>query len=256
MSSPQSSTQRTRSRYRQLDVRSADRITPRVVRVVLGGDELADFASTGNDQRIKLCLPRPGQPTPLGRDRAEVFALPREQQPKQRTYTVRRFDPDRSELTVDLVLHEHRAPGSAWATAVRPGERIVTVGPSPSYQPDPAADRLVLAGDETALPAIAAIAEQLPAGARASAHVEIADEREQQQITSAAEVTWHWIHRGGRAPEGDPLVEHLREADLGPRPSLWIGAEAAAVRALRDEFAALGRDRLHALAYWRRDRAG
>lgn len=255
MTSPQSAAQRARSRYRQLDVRSADRITPRVVRVVLGGAELADFTSTGNDQRIKLCLPRPGQPTPRGRDRGEVFALPREQQPKQRTYTVRRFDPDRLELTVDLVLHEHEAPGSAWAARVRPGEQIVTVGPSPSYQPDPDADRLVLAGDETALPAIAAIAEQLPAGAKASAHVEIADEHEQQEISSAADVAWHWIHRGDRAA-GEPLVEHLRQADLGPRPSLWIGAEAAAVRELRDHFAALGRDRLHALAYWRRDRAG
>lgn len=166
-----------------------------------------------------------------------MFALPRQQQPKQRTYTVRHFDPDRLELTVDLVLHEHVAPGSSWAAAVRPGERIVTTGPSPSYQPDPAA-------------------EQLPAGARASAHVEIADEHEQQQINSTAEVTWHWIHRGGRASEGDLLVEHLRKSDLGPRPSLWIGAEATAVRALRDEFAALGRDRLHALAYWRHDRAG
>lgn len=252
MTSPQSSAQRTRSRYRQLDVRSADRITPRVVRVVLGGPELADFTSTGNDQRIKLCLPRPGQPAPLGRDRAEVFALPRDQQPKQRTYTVRHFDPDRLELTVDLVLHQHEAPGSAWAAAVRPGEQIVTVGPSPSYQPDPAAEDLVLAGDETALPAIAAIAEQLPAGARARVHVEIADEHEQQQITSAADVTWHWIHRRDRAPEGELLAQQLRAADLGPRPSLWIGAEAAAVRALREHFAPLGRDRLHALAYWRR----
>lgn len=244
------SAQRVRSRYRQLDVVTAERITPRVVRVVLGGAELGDFVSTGNDQRIKLCLPRPGQPTPLGRDRAEVFALPREQQPKQRTYTVRRFDPGRRELTVDLVLHEHEAPGSAWAATVRPGEQIVVVGPSPSYQPNPDADRLVLAGDETALPAIAAIAEELPAGTRTSAYVEIADEREQQQIESAADVTWHWLHRDGHA-EGQLLVRHLREADLGPRPSVWIGAEADAVRQLRDHFEALGRDRLHALAYWR-----
>lgn len=251
MTSPQTSAQRVRSRYRQLDVLRADRITPRVVRVVLGGGELSDFAGTGNDQRIKLCLPRPGQPTPLGRDRAEVFALPREQQPKQRTYTVRRFDPQRRELTVDLVLHEHEAPGSAWAAAVRPGEQVVTVGPSPSYQPDPAADPLVLAGDETALPAIAAIVEQLPAGARASAHVEIADERERQEVESAADVTWHWLHRGDR-PEGEPLVDHLLAADLGPVPHVWIGAEADAVRQLREHLAELGKQRLHALAYWRK----
>ena len=98
-------TRRARSRYRLLDVRKVERITPRMVRVTLGGEELSDFVSNGSDQRIKLCLPQPGQPVPLGRTRAEVYALPPDQQPKQRTYTVRSFDEQRQELAVDLVVH-------------------------------------------------------------------------------------------------------------------------------------------------------
>jgi NADPH-dependent ferric siderophore reductase len=253
-------TRRVRSRYRLLDVRATERITPRMVRVTLGGSELADFVSNGSDQRIKLCLPRPGQPNPLGRTRAEVFALPREQQPVQRTYTVRWFDAERQELAIDLVVHDHEAPGSAWAATVAPGDQIVTVGPSPAYQPQPDADPLVLVGDETALPAIAAILEELPAEARVRVFVEVVDAAEEQDIRSDAQVSWTWLHRDGiPAGESALLVDAVREADLGPSPHVWIGAEADVVHQLRDHCQrtlGLDRRRLYALAYWRRDAAG
>ena len=253
-------TRRARSRYRLLDVRSTERITPRMQRVVLGGDELGDFVSSGSDQRIKLCLPRPGRPTPLGRSRDEVFALPREQQPKQRTYTVRWFDPERLELAIDFVLHEHVGPGSAWASEVRPGEQIVSVGPSPSYQPSPEADPLVLVGDETALPAIAAIVEELPERTPVRAFVEVADAGERQRVDTAADVTWTWLHRDGTpAASSNLLREAVRTADLGRFPFVWIGAEASVVHELRERCQrelGLDRRRLYALAYWRSDAAG
>ena len=248
-----------RSRYRQLTVRATERITPRTIRIVLGGPELEDFASTGSDQRIKLCLPRPGQPTPLGRNRAEVFALPRERQPVQRTYTVRHFDPARSELAIDFVLHDNGGPGATWAATAAPGDQVVTIGPSPSYRPDAEADPLVLLGDDTALPAITAILRELPTGAPVAAFVEVADAGEHQRVDTAADVTWTWLHRDGVAPgRGDLLVAALRAAELGPRPRVWIGAEAETVDQLRghcrDELG-LDRRHVHALAYWRRDTA-
>lgn len=230
-----------------------------MVRVVLGGDELADFVSNGSDQRIKLCLPQPGKPMPLGRTREEVFALPRDEQPRQRTYTVRWFDAERRELAIDFVVHDHHGPGSEWASEAKPGDQIVTVGPSPAYQPQPSADPLVLIGDETALPAIAAILEELPAEARVTVFAEVADEAEEQTIDSAAEVTWHWLHRE-RVPAGrsDLLLNALRGTDLGPDPYVWIGAEADAVHHLREHCQrelGLERRHLYALAYWRRDHA-
>ena len=245
-----------RSRYRLLEVRSTEWITPRVVRVTLGGDELADFVDNGTDQRVKLCLPRPGQPTPLGRSRAEVFALPREQQPLQRTYTVRRFDSRHRELVVDLVAHEHGGPGATWAERVRAGDQVVAVGPSPSYAPSPDANPLVLVGDDTARPAIAATLEALPATASARVFAEVADAAEHQRIETAAEVEWNWLHRDG-TPAGTSalLAETVRAADLGPHPHVWIGAEAATVRDLHEHFRGergLDRSRVHALAYWRR----
>ncbi|MCA1226187.1 siderophore-interacting protein [Saccharopolyspora sp. 6M] len=255
MTNTQASTRRVRSRYRLLRVDEVERITPRMVRVVLGGDELADFDSTGSDQRIKLCLPRPGQPMPLGRDRAEVFALPRQQQPKQRTYTVRWFDAARRRLAIDLVVHDHDGPGSTWARDVESGSQVVAVGPSPSYRPDPAADRLVLAGDETALPAMLAMVEELDERARVRVFAEVADAAEHQEVRTGADVEWTWLHRDG-APAGrsSVLADAVRAADLGPRPDVWVGAEAEAVHVIREhcqQELGLDRRRVYALAYWR-----
>lgn len=259
-------TRRVQARYRLLDVHAVEQVTPRMVRVTLGGEELADFVSSGTDQRIKLCLPEPGRPAPLGRTRAEVFALPREQQPRQRTYTVRRFDAQRRELVIDLVVHDHEGPGSAWAATVRAGEQIVTVGPSPSYRPSAEARPLVLAGDETALPAISAILEELPAGAPVRAFVEVADAGERQEISTSADVEWTWLHRDG-VPAGRSglLTDAVRTwvstalaAVPDASPHVWIGAEAMTVRDLSDhcqDALGLERARLYALAYWRRDRA-
>ncbi|MDR7301749.1 siderophore-interacting protein [Haloactinomyces albus] len=259
MTSTHSGTRRVQARYRLLDVHAVERITPRMARVKLSGDELADFVSSGTDQRIKLCLPEPGRPAPLGRTRAEVFALPREQQPRQRTYTVRHFDAHRRELTIDLVIHDHGGPGAAWAASVRPGDRIVTVGPSPSYRPSSDANPLVLAGDETALPAISAILEELPEATPTRVFLEVADSGEHQQVDTAADVAWTWLHRDG-APAGrsNLLTEAVRSVDLGTHPHVWIGAEAATVRDLRahcQDVLGMERARVYALAYWRRDRA-
>lgn len=248
---------RVHARYRLLEVRATEHITPRVVRVTLGGEELSDFVSTGTDQRIKLCLPQPGKPTPLGRTRAEVFAVPRDQQPRQRTYTVRGFDVDRLELAIDLVLHDHDGPGATWAASVQPGERIVTVGPSPSYRPNPEAEPLVLVGDETALPAIAAIVEELPAEARVLTFIEVADVMERQHIDTAADVTWTWLYRDGVfAGRSRLLVDALRAADLGPRSHVWVAAEAGVVRELREHCETtlgLHRSQVYAVPYWRAD---
>ncbi|NHD19191.1 MULTISPECIES: siderophore-interacting protein [unclassified Actinopolyspora] len=248
-----------RSRYRQLEVREVERLTPRVVRVVLGGEELADFVSSGTDQRIKLCLPRPGMPTPLGDSREEVFAAPREQQPKQRTYTVRWFDARRRELAVDLVLHEHEAPGASWAANVRAGDRVVTVGPSPSYYPAPEADPLVLVGDESALPAITAILEELPGTIPVKVFVEVADSAERAYVPAAAPGDWAWLFRDTASADGtESLPDAVSRADLGPNPHVWVGAEADVVHRVRrfcETELGLGRSRLYALAYWRSNRA-
>src|SRR5690606_21164117 len=93
--------------------------------------------------------------------------MPRELWPRLRTYTVRAWDPDALELTLDFVHHGDEGLAGPWAANARPGDELFMLGPGGGYAPDPGADWHLLAGDESALPAIAASLEALPEGARA-----------------------------------------------------------------------------------------
>jgi NADPH-dependent ferric siderophore reductase len=92
---------------------------------------------------------------------------PTDQQPVRRRYTVRTWDPVAGRLTLDFVVHGDSGVAGPWAAAVHPGEVLVFTGPSGGYRPDPDADWHLMVGDESAVPAIAASLEALPAGARA-----------------------------------------------------------------------------------------
>src|SRR4051794_23652905 len=167
------------------------RLSPSFVRLTLGGPELTGFGAAGDDQRIKFVLPRDGQPfeelLSCGPSwYAEYCALPDERRPFLRTYTVRAYRPDPAELDVDVVLHGlddgHPGPAAAWAAAALPGDALVVLGPdrpgsgrawAAEWAPPASARTLLLAGDETAAPAIASIVEALPSGRRAIALLEV-----------------------------------------------------------------------------------
>ena len=190
-----------------------ERLTPHMQRVVLGGDGLADFsAGTRTDHYVKLQFPAEGvtypEPFDIQRIREE---FPREQWPVSRTYTVRAWDPELRELTLDFVLHGDEGLAGPWAMRVQPGETVVFGGPGGAYAPDADADWHLLAGDESALPAIACALEALPDGAKAYAFVEIAGPEEEQKIDSDVEV--RWLHRGER-PVGEALVEAVRALEF------------------------------------------
>ncbi len=190
-----------------------ERLTPHMQRVVLGGESLAGFsADTCTDHYVKLLFPSGGatypEPFDLERIRAE---FPREQWPVTRTYTVRRWDPEQREMTLDFVVHGDEGLAGPWALRARPGDTVRFLGPGGAYAPDPTADWHLLAGDESALPAIARSLEALPEGARVHAFVEVAGPEEEQKIDSAAEVVW--LHRGNR-PVGEALVEAVRGLDF------------------------------------------
>jgi NADPH-dependent ferric siderophore reductase len=182
-----------------------ERLTPHMQRVVLGGDGLAEFAAdTCTDHYVKILFPAEGAtyPEPFDMQRIrEEFA--REQWPVTRTYTVRHWDAEHRELTLDFVVHGDEGLAGPWAARVQPGETVPFMGPGGAYAPDTSADWHLLAGDESALPAIARSLEALPAGVRAYAFVEVAGPEEEQKIDSDVEVVW--LHRGDR-PVGEALV--------------------------------------------------
>jgi NADPH-dependent ferric siderophore reductase len=231
-----------------------ERLTPRMQRVVLGGAGLADFgADTCTDHYVKLLFPAEGvtypEPFDMERIRAE---FPREQWPVTRTYTVRAWDPGQRELTLDFVVHGDEGLAGPWALRARPGDTVRFMGPGGAYAPDTGADWHLLAGDESALPAIARALETLPEGARAHAFVEVSGPEEEQEVDSGVPVVW--LHRGDR-PVGQALVEAVRALEFpAGRVHSFVHGEAGFVKELRRLLRvehALPREDLSISGYWR-----
>ncbi|MEU2965757.1 siderophore-interacting protein [Streptomyces ardesiacus] len=231
-----------------------ERLTPHMQRVVLGGEGLAAFsADTCTDHYVKLLFPAGGAtyPEPFDMERIRED-FPREQWPVTRTYTVRHWDAEHREMTLDFVIHGDEGLAGPWATRVRPGEKVHFMGPGGAYAPDPAADWHLFAGDESALPAIARSLEALPDGARAFAFVEVEGPEEEQKINSDVEVVW--LHRAGR-PAGQALVEAVRALEFpGGRLHAFVHGEAACVKELRRYLRVereIPREDLSISGYWR-----
>ncbi|KYK12190.1 MULTISPECIES: siderophore-interacting protein [Streptomyces] len=231
-----------------------ERLTPHMQRVVLGGEELSAFsADTCTDHYVKLLLPAEGvtYPEPFDMERIRE-EFPREHWPVTRTYTVRQWDAEHRELTLDFVIHGDEGLAGPWARRVRPGETVRFMGPGGAYAPDPAADWHLLAGDESALPAIARSLEALPDGARAFAFIEVDGPQEEQKIDSDVEVVW--LHRGDR-PVGRALVEAVRGLDFPEgRVHAFVHGEAGCVKELRRFLRVereIPREDLSISGYWR-----
>ncbi|MGW1841223.1 siderophore-interacting protein [Streptomyces sp. NPDC001966] len=241
-----------------------ERITPRTARVTFTGEALAGLMEDRPDQQMKLCFPREGQGVPrLPEPEADdtygmrwyeaYLAIPEPERPLLRSFTVRAYDRGRDVMTVDFVLHGDDGPAARWGRDARPGDVLGMVGPSSLYaRPLPAADWLLLAGDESALPAIATLLESLPAGARALVRAEVADATEERPLGSAGEVAVHWVHRD----RGGSLVDAVRTAPLpAGTGAAWLAGEAGAVRTLRRhlvEERGLPRAAVQFSGYWRR----
>ncbi|MGW4724626.1 siderophore-interacting protein [Streptomyces sp. NPDC004291] len=233
-----------------------ERITPHMVRLVLGGAGLDGFeAGEYTDHYVKLLFAPGGvtYPEPFDMERIRE-EFPREQWPTTRTYTVRAWDPERRELTIDFVVHGDEGLAGPWAARAEAGDTVRFLGPGGGYAPDESADWHLLAGDESALPAIAAALERLPAGARAHAFVEIADAAEEQKLETAAGIDVTWLHRGDR-PVGEALVEAVRALDF-PAGDVhaFVHGEAGFVKDLRRHLRLdreVPRERLSISGYWR-----
>ncbi|WP_431973938.1 siderophore-interacting protein [Micromonospora haikouensis] len=232
------------------------RPTPHVIRLVLGGEELTGLpVGEHTDHYVKLVFPPDGVTYPEPVDLAAIRRLPAEQWPRLRAYTVRSFDAAAGELTIDVVHHGDQGVAGPWAARLRPGDPVRFVGPGGAYAPSPDADWHLLVGDESALPAIAAALERLPAGAPARVYLEVADAAEEQPLPSKGDVELTWLHRGDR-PVGEALVAAVRALDFPPGTvHAFVHGEATFVRELRRLLRVergVPREWLSISGYWRR----
>jgi NADPH-dependent ferric siderophore reductase len=249
---------RHNTRFRVLEVVEREDLTPHLRRLTLASEDLTDFSSAAPDDHIKLFFPADLDAPVVVPTRGENgVEWPQDApRPAARDYTPRRFDTEAGTLVVEFVLHGD-GPAATWAAAAGPGSQILQAGPRGSRVASDDFDWYLLAGDETALPAIARRLEELPAGAQAMVVVEVADAAEELEFESDADVDVTWLHRGDAEPgTTGQLEDAVRALELPDGDGFaWAGAEAEVARTLRRhlrEERGLAKEWTRITGYWRR----
>ncbi len=243
--------------FRRVRVRLIEHLSARMLRAVLGGDELAGFAIESPASSVRLLLPPPGSETiVMPAWSGNQFELPDGSRAPIRTFTPRYFDDQRQELTIDIVVHDHGA-ATDWARAADPGDEVAVSGPGRSEGLDPGAHSYLLAGDESAIPAIGQLLEALGPDCSIEVHIEVADPaaRLELPVHPGATIAWHDAQLG--ASPGGAMVAAVMAVDPLP-DAVWIAGEAAAVQRVRKYlFDECGRSRstVTARGYWKLGRS-
>jgi NADPH-dependent ferric siderophore reductase len=252
---PAPSPPRPKRTPRVVEVRSKERVTPHMLRIVFGGDGLAGFgAGEFTDHYVKLQIPPAGAGYTPPFDLEELKArLPKEQCPRVRSYTVRAWDPERAELTIDFVVHGDEGVAGPWAEAARPGDTLQLLGPGGGYAPDPDAAWHLMVGDPSVVPAISASLARIPAGVPVHVLIEVDGPEDEQALESPGDLHVTWVHGGPGAVV--PVVEAY-DFPNGP-VSAFVHGEASTVRAVRRHLLAdrgISRDAISVSGYWKRTR--
>lgn len=221
------------------------------------GVAVPGFRTPGFDDHVKVLLPSPGQDRPVLPMQAEgrLDWTARGVRPIAKDYTPRRWDPETSELDLDFV-HHSTGHAAGWVGVVEPGDPAWIVGPTTTASLPHGVDWLLVAGDETALPAIGRLLEELGPQQRVQVLVEVADADHEQDLTTRADVELTWLHRDGAAPgTTDLLPDAVRAAPWWDGEVFaWVSGESTMLRPIRQYLKtehAVPRDCLDLTGYWR-----
>jgi NADPH-dependent ferric siderophore reductase len=241
--------------YHHVQVSRIESLTPHLVRVTLHGEDLAKFETHGVAEHLKVMFPAEGQERPVPPTWTEdgpVYADgPR---PVSRTYTPRRWRPEALELDIEFLLHGEGV-ASTWASRAQVGDHLVVTMPGGPYRMDPEASDFVIAGDESAIPAIGTILEGLPSSARAQVFIEVEGSADELELTSPAQIDVQWLHRGmGDVPVGRKIEAAIRDVSIPPGRRVFVACEAGVMRDIRRHLMAergLERSAFHTHGYWK-----
>ncbi|WP_028266150.1 siderophore-interacting protein [Arthrobacter sp. MA-N2] len=244
-----------------LTVLRTEQLSPHMVRIIAGGPGFAGYANNAFvDRYVKIVFPQPGVDYELPLDLWAIReTMPRDQWPYTRTYTIRWVDEAAQELAIDFVVHGGEGLAGPWAMAARPGDAMVFTGPGGAYNPAPDADWYLFAGDDAALPAIAASIESLPPTATGLAFLEVDSEADILDISAPDGLELRWLLRSG-VPAGSShiLLDALGEAEWLPgRVDVFAHGERGYMKGLRDIFfkqRGLERSQVSLSGYWAQGR--
>ena len=254
-------TRREPPSFRRVEVARAELLTPHLRRITLSGPELAGLPAGLPAASVRLLLPRAGEVV-LPEWNGNEFRYDDGARPPIRSLTPRRTDTDPAsgrapELDVDIVLHGSGAL-STWAASAAIGAPVAVAGTGRGYAIDPATRVLVLAGDETALPAIATVLEALPTVVEATVLVETARRAARLELPLPPRTTVTWCDLPDGAAPGAALVDALTALRIATDTRVWAAGEAAAMQRIRRHlFEAVGLPRGQAVVrgYWKHGRS-
>jgi NADPH-dependent ferric siderophore reductase len=227
---------------RTLTVRHVAHLSPRMLRIVFGGDALADFASDAFDDHVKLFFPAP--------DGGAI----------KRDYTPRGFDRLASSLTIDFALHD-AGPATDWASAAKPGDQIDIGGPKMSVVIPDDFDWWIMVGDESSLPAIGRRLQEMSSSTPVTALIAVSGPAEEQALATGADLDLVWVHRAvDRADDADAVIAALRSIESRDGDGfVWVAGESSFARAVRAEFIdrrGHPKEWVRARGYWKMGAAG
>ncbi|MDM4762198.1 siderophore-interacting protein [Galbitalea sp. SE-J8] len=246
-------------------VTRAERISPNFIRVTVAGDELAHLADHGFDHWFRLFLPQEGRETSF--DLPDSFGMggyvkylrmSGSSRPHLRNYTVRALRPAERELDIDFVVHGDEGVAGRWVQRAAPGDRVALIDQAHAYGDHSAATEHLIAGDETALPAIANILRDLPRDARGLAIVELPDAADAQPLDPPPGIeVRELVRRAGDRPGSAALAEVQRWRPATERPAAYLVGEQALAAGGRRHAVAAGvpKNDVVFTGYWKLGRA-
>jgi NADPH-dependent ferric siderophore reductase len=244
-------------------VGQAKQLTPHLKRITIAADELRGFPWHGPDQWFRLFLPREGQARPVLPTSADdwwpqIVAMPEEIRPWVRNYTVRHLRPELGELDIDFVLHGDVGPASRWALRAGSGDWVGLLDQTAPYDPPAGTRWQLLVGDETAVPAISAIVERLPAGTDAQVFLEVPTVADRVGLSVPEGVRVTWLPReSDDVAIGSLALDAVRAATLGAPGEgyAWVAGESGLIRQVRRHLVSrrgLPKSAVYFCGYWRR----
>lgn len=241
-----------------LTVNRKEYITPSYLRIFLGGEGVEKFAVPTVGDNNKIMVP----PAGVSKVQLQEFdyksldwkPMAEEEKPVVRTLTHRGIDLEKKELWLDFVVHGDEGRASAWAKAAKPGDELHVMMKNRADQLYGEADNYLLVGDNSAIPVLGAILEDLPETAKGTCIIEVFGKEHEQTLPTKANIEFKWLHNP-EPQKGSKLADVVEALDLPKENKFgYVAAELNTVKRLRTYLRKnMGwqRDELYAFSFWK-----
>jgi NADPH-dependent ferric siderophore reductase len=255
MGTPQR-TRRPPAPFRRIHITGTRQVTGRMIGVTVAGSEMEGFSVEAPASSVRLLLPT-AEGLTIPNWNGNEFLLQDGTRPALRTLTPVRFDPSALELDLEIVLHEGGLM-SAWALSAKAGDPVALSGPGRGTTIDQGAREWLIAGDESAIPAMCQVIETLPVEAVAHVIVEI-EHHDARHPLPDRPVRVEWLVREPGSVPGSVLTDAVQQAEITAGVRVWAAGEAASMQLIRrylfDE-REIPRQHTIIRGYWKHERAG